>query len=293
MLEASFPSFPFFCQLFVHDFLAAWGLVFSWLPRLHKAEGDVQCAMLERHLCYSQAILWIFNGGINIFRSGIYECNHWPVRSTFILPLTIVNIPPFTITLLPSGKIDVLLKIIRMSSFDEDNTVQTLHRYLNPQTGYVDEPEHYPTANICGQSVSLRFSKYRPPHCYLLSEMCLRRIVKKRVDSRIPFLLVSLLHTSNLSSSISNWFLNIWDRLVVSSIGRYHLRIWILDLINVYIRWRDLDQVRRSNYQSHEAYSSSSDTSSTNEDVSPCSISFEMQVATSVDRLARSRVVSW
>ena len=34
-----------------------------------------------------------------------------------------------------------------MSLFDEDNTVQTLHRYLHPQTGYVDEPELYPTAN--------------------------------------------------------------------------------------------------------------------------------------------------
>ena len=80
--------------------------------------------MLEQHLCYSQAILCIFNGGINIFRYSIYECIHWPARFTFILPLTIVNIPPFTITLLPLGKIDVLLKIIRMSSFDEDNTIQ-------------------------------------------------------------------------------------------------------------------------------------------------------------------------
>ena len=106
----------------------------------------------------------------------------------FILPLTIVNIPPFTITLLPLGKIDVLLNIIRMSSFDEDNTVQTLHRCLDPQTG--DESEHYPTANICGQSVSLRFSNYRAPHCYLLLEMCLHRSAKKRVNSRILFLVV-------------------------------------------------------------------------------------------------------
>ena len=129
------------------DFLAASGRIFSRLPSLHKTEGDVQRAMLEQHLCYSQAILRIFNGAINIFRSGIYERIHWPVRFTFILPLTIVNIPPFTITLLPLGKIDVLLKIIRMSLFDEDNTVQTLHRYLHLQTGYVDEPELYPTAN--------------------------------------------------------------------------------------------------------------------------------------------------
>ena len=145
------------------DFLAASGRIFSRLPSLHKTEGDVQRAMLEQHLCYSQAILRIFNGAINIFRSGIYERIHWPVRFTFILPLTIVNIPPFTITLLPLGKIDVLLKIIRMSSFDEDNTIQNLHGYLDPQIGYVNEPEPYPTANICGQSVSLSFSRYRPP----------------------------------------------------------------------------------------------------------------------------------
>ena len=44
--------------------------------------------------------------------------------------------------------------------------------------------------------------------------------------------------------------------------------------------------------QCHEAHSSSSETSFTNDDVSPGSISFEMQVATSVDHVARSRVIS-
>ena len=117
----------------------------------------------------------------------------------------IENAPPFTMTLLPLGKIDVLLKLIRMSSIEEHNTIQTFHEYLDPQTGYVDEPELYPTANIRGQSVSLSFPKYRPPHCYLLSEMCLHRSAKKRAnESRILFLVVALLYTSNLSSSKSN-----------------------------------------------------------------------------------------
>ena len=43
-------------------------------------------------------------------------------------------------------------------------------------------------------SVSLSFSKYRPPHCYLLSEMCLHRtsgVGKTRVNSRILFLVVA------------------------------------------------------------------------------------------------------
>ena len=75
--------------------------------------------------------------------------------------------------------------------------------------------------------------------------VCIERAVceKQKVNSRILSLVVALLHTSNLSSSKSNWFLNIWHRLFVSSIHWYQPQIWILDSINAYIRWRVLAQV--------------------------------------------------
>ena len=66
---------------------------------------------------------------------------------------------------------------------------------------------------------------------------------KKKSQFTVTLLNSGFAHTSNLSSSKSNWFLNIRHRLVVSSIHWYHPQIRILDLINAYIRWRVLAQV--------------------------------------------------
>ena len=51
------------------------------------------------------------------------------------------------------------------------NGVQTFHEYLDPQTWYVDEPEPCPTVNICGQSVSLSFPKYKSPVLPLVGDV--------------------------------------------------------------------------------------------------------------------------
>ena len=48
------------------------------------------------------------------------------------------------------GKHRCAIKIIRMSSFDEDNTFQTLHGHSDPQTGwYADEFEPFSTDRQC------------------------------------------------------------------------------------------------------------------------------------------------
>ena len=145
-------------MLFVHDFLTAYRLIFGWLPRLHKSEGNVQHAMLEQHLCYSQAILCIFNETTNIFHSGRCECIRSPVCFVAILPI-IENTPNIYNNMASSRKEWCTREHDKDNffSFNGDKKIQTYHGYLDHQAEYVDEPEPCSTANICGQSVSLSF----------------------------------------------------------------------------------------------------------------------------------------
>ena len=176
-----------------------------------KIEGDLQHAMLE-HLCNFQVILYIFNKTINIFRSCIFECICSPVWviTTFPSLLTIENTLPFIITLLALWKNDALSRMISLTSFPLTRT-----RRLKPFRDIgilrldVCEPEPYPTDNSYRQSVSIRYAKYRQPHCYLLPEMHLHRINSKqhRVNRRkFTGTLSNFAIYLNSSRSESNWF---------------------------------------------------------------------------------------
>ena len=86
--------------------------------------------MPEQGLCYSQAILCIFNEIINIFHSGRFESIHSPVCFVTILPI-IENTPPFTMTWLALGKNDGLDSRehdkLGSFSFNGDKMIQTFH----------------------------------------------------------------------------------------------------------------------------------------------------------------------
>ena len=176
-------SSPFFYHLFVYGFLAAAGLIFSWLPRPHKIEGDIQRAVLE-HPWNFQMILCICSETINMFRSCILECFHSPVCLITTLPfLMIENTPPFIMILVALWKNSDALLVEHDKDefflFKEDTKIQTFHGYWDPQSGHVDEPEPCPTDNSYRQSVSFSYANYRPPHCYLLPEMRLHRKNRK------------------------------------------------------------------------------------------------------------------
>ena len=132
--------------------------------------------MPEQCLCYSQAILCIFNETINTFHSCRLECIHSPVCFVTILPM-IENTPPFTITWLALGKNDVLKRMMRMVFSPLAGTrkfrlfmdiwIVRLGMWMN--RSLVRLPTFVDKVSL------LVFQKYRSPHCYLLSEMCLHR----------------------------------------------------------------------------------------------------------------------
>ena len=176
-------SSSLFCQLFVYSFLAKQDLVFRWAPRSKNLRETIQHVMLEQHLCHFQTILCTFNETINVVHSTTFEPIYSPACFMIIRPLMIPNTEPLiTITSLPLGKNDALLKIIRMTSFwvDGDERIQTF--WILKLGGMRLSNEIY------RRSVSLDYAKYRPSRCYLLSEMRLHRMsghAKKRQSAKI------------------------------------------------------------------------------------------------------------